>query len=343
MIGPGCKVMRDSITMIKRTLALAGMLVAGIALGGELQLSNGARIPGELKKFEATNLVWSAELIGDITIDKASVMSMHTSTPSDLEAAAGSVMRDCVMSSNEGRVELDCLGQPATTTTLALLQSARPLQEGSGKSTMSFNRERGENNKDELEFDAHSSWRRLQRRHELNARIDYEEQHGERSDDEASLDYQFDLLRQNGWFWFTLLDYNRDRFDNIQESEGIALGLGRDMSPSGNLKLRLQAGPGVAHLDISEAGRFFKEIGDLKWSGTWDTGLWKMALFHRGDFIWALDDFQTFKLQSKSGVTIPLIDRLIAELRLDYDRSSAVSNAVENTDIEWVLALGYRW
>lgn len=342
MIGPGCKMTRDSITMIRRSFAWSGMMVASIALGGELQLSNGARIPGELKQIEATKVVWSADLIGDITIDKTSVVSMHTSTRSDLETTAGAVMRDCGMSSSEGRAELDCTGQVATTT-LALLESAKPLKEGSGKITTSMTLERGENNKDELELDAHSSWRRLQHRHELDASIDYEEQHGERSDDEASLDYQFDVLRQNGWFWFALVDYNRDRFDNIQESEGLVLGLGRDMNPSAKLKLRAQAGPGVAHLDISGAGRLYKKVGDLKWSGTWDTGLWKMALFHRGDFIWALDDIQTYKLQSKSGLTIPLINGLIAELRLDYDHSSAVSNIVENTDMEWVFALGYGW
>ncbi len=203
--------------------------------------------------------------------------------------------------------------------------------------------ERGESNKDELEFDAHSSWRRLQRRHVLDASIDYEEQHGDRSDDEATLNYQLDLLRQNGWFWFALVDYNRDRFDNIQESEGIVLGLGRDMNPSENLKLRVQAGPGVARLDISGAGRVYKEVGDLKWSGTWDTGLWKMALFHRGEFLWALDDVQTYQLQSKSGLNIPVINGLIAELRLDYDRTSAVTDTLENTDMEWVFALGYHW
>lgn len=329
--------------MIHRTLALSGMMVAGMALGGELQLSNGARIPGELKQIEATKVVWSAELIGDITIDKASIVSLHTSTRNDLEAAAGAVMRNCVMSSSEGSTELDCTDQPTTTTTLALLQSAKPRQEHSGKITMTYDRERGENNKDDLEFDAHSSWRNLQRRHELNASIDYEEQHGERTEDEASLDYQFDLLRQNGWFWFTLADYNRDRFDNIQESEGIALGLGRDLNPTANLKLRAQAGPGVARLDISGAARHYKEIGNLKWSGTWDTGLWKMALFHRGNYIWTLDDFHTFRLQSKSGLTVPLLKGLIAELRFDYDRSNADEATLENSDMEWVVALGYSW
>ncbi len=99
MIGSGRNAMQDSITMIMRSVALSGMMVTGIALGGELQLSNGARIPGELKKIEATKVVWSAELIGDITIDKTSVVSLHTSTRSDLATAAGAVMRDCGMSS----------------------------------------------------------------------------------------------------------------------------------------------------------------------------------------------------------------------------------------------------
>lgn len=329
--------------MIKRSFALPGMMLASIALGGELQLDNGARIPGELKRIEATKLVWSADLIGDITIDKANVVSMHTSTRSDLETAAGEVLRDCGLSSSEGRTELECAGQSATTTTLALLEPAKALVESSGKITTSMTVERGENNKDELELDAHSSWRRLQRRHEFDASIDYEEKHGNRSDDEASLNYELDLLRRNGWFWFSLLAYSRDRFDNIQESAGIGGGLGRDMNPASNLKLRVQAGPGVVHLDINGAGRHYKEVGDLKWSGTWDTGLWKMELFHSGDYLWALDNIDIYRLKTKSGITVPLANGLVVELRVDFDRSSAVTDVVDNTDMEWVFALGYRW
>ena len=329
--------------MIKRSFALPGMMLASVALGGELQLDNGARIPGELKRIEATKVVWSAELIGDISIDKANVVSMHTGTRSDLETAAGEVLRDCGLSSSEGRTELECTGQPATTITLALLQPAPPLKEGTGKITTSMTVERGENHKNELELDAHSSWRRLQRRHVLDASIDYEERHGDRSDDEAALDYQLDLLRRDGWFWFSLVDYNRDRFDTIQESEGIAVGLGRDLSLASNLKLRVQAGPGIVHLDIDGAGRLYKEVGDLKWSTTWDTGLWKLQLFHSAEFIWVLDDRGIYRLESKTGFTLPLIDGLVAELRLDYDHSSAPSSRLENSDTEAVLALGYRW
>jgi putative salt-induced outer membrane protein YdiY len=343
MIGAGWDAMLDLTNMIKRFLALPLLLVGSSGLCGELQLGNGARIPGELKRIEATKVVWSAELIGDISINKSDVVAMHTGTRSDLETAAGEVLRDCGLSSSEGRAELECTGQPAMTTTLALLQPTTPLQEGTGKITTSMTVERGESHKDELELDARSSWRRLQRRHVLDASIDYEERHGERSDDEASLDYQLDLLRRNGWFWFSLVDYNRDRFDTIQESEGIATGLGRDLNLAGNLKLRLQAGPGIVHLDIDGEGRLYKEVGDLKWSTTWDTGLWKLQLFHSAEFIWVLDDRGIYRLESKTGLTLPLIDGLVAELRLDYDHSSAPSTRLENSDTEAVLALGYRW
>lgn len=71
--------------------------------------------------------------------------------------------------------------------------------------------------------------------------------------------------------------------------------------------------------------------------------LWKLQLFHSAEFIWVLDDRGIYRLESKTGLTLPLIDGLVAELRLDYDHSSAPSTRLENSDTEAVLALGYRW
>ena len=95
MIGAGWDAMLDLTNMIKRFLALPLLLVGSSGLCGELQLGNGARIPGELKRIEATKVVWSAELIGDISINKSDVVAMHTGTRSDLDTAAGEVLRDC--------------------------------------------------------------------------------------------------------------------------------------------------------------------------------------------------------------------------------------------------------
>ncbi|MBK6286737.1 MAG: hypothetical protein IPF49_03660 [Gammaproteobacteria bacterium] len=49
--------MLDLTNMIKRFLAPPLLLVGSSGLCGELQLGNGARIPGELKRIEATKVV----------------------------------------------------------------------------------------------------------------------------------------------------------------------------------------------------------------------------------------------------------------------------------------------
>lgn len=329
--------------MHKTSLLMYALLFAAHTLGGELRLSNGALIPGELVRIEADKLVWNATLIGEIKVDKKSVLSMDSTTRSTLQIADKSVLQECRISSSGSEAQLECANGRQTQTTLAELEPAKPEREASGKLSVSMTKESGNSPKDEFEGDATSTWRVRKRQHTLSASFDYEEKDGDTSDDEASLDYQIDLLRERGWFWFAAPSYRRDRFDTIQESEAVTFGIGRDMKPREGLKLRLQGGLAPVRLDIEDVGREEKMAGQFKWSGTWDTGLWKMELFHEGDYIWVLDDADIYRLQSKTGLTLPLIERLVAELKLEYTRTGFNQSGLKDNEMEWVLALGYRW
>ena len=60
------------------TICLA--LLSAAAGAGELHLRNGARIPGELRSVDGRNIVWRAELIGDIKVETKSIASVDSIT-----------------------------------------------------------------------------------------------------------------------------------------------------------------------------------------------------------------------------------------------------------------------
>ena len=64
---------------------------------------------------------------------------------------------------------------------------------------------------------------------------------------------------------------------------------------------------------------------------------------HSGELGWVFSISDGYLFQSKTGVTVPLYQGLVAELRLDYDRSGVKVGDNGNYDMEWVLGLGYHW
>jgi hypothetical protein len=329
---------------MRSLLVLLGLfsLTAELA-AGELRLENGARLPGELVAITGTRLVWNAGLIGKIEIDKQHVLEIDSSNPVDLSISGHGNVRKCRLHGTVASTAIRCEGEPDRAAPLAEIGRLAPDWESTGKATASLTLERGNKSSDEIELDGKASWKRGSRRHTLDLSVDYEEKRDVKVNDEAELSYQADFLRRNGWYYYLRLEYDRDRFSSLQESALIGPGVGREMEFGRALKLRLQGGIDEYRFDLADYGRFTGEGGNLQWRLDWETGLWKLEFFHEGEFKWVLDDADVNRLDTKTGVTIPLIDRLIAELSLEYDRSGKTSSANKPDDYEWVFKLGYRW
>lgn len=318
-------------------------LLCETAGAGELRLRNGALIPGELRRVDGKSIVWHAELIGDITVETKSIASVDSTTAARLQVGVGEALEDCHLSGDAKNVSLRCTEGTTATAPWRDIETAEA--ESSGKVTASLTRERGNSFSDEYQGDARATWRRGQRRHELEGNLDYEEQHGDTVEDEAELSYQLDFLRRDGWYRYTKLDYKRNRMEALQERLIAGAGIGRAMHPWHGVNLRLQGGPDVVRFDLQDYGRGTEQGGNLQWRIDWKTGLLRLdlTLFHEGEYGWLFVDTDINNLDTRTGVSIPLIDRLVAEIRLDYDRMGPQVPGIDNTDEEWVFALGYTW
>lgn len=323
------------------TICLA--LLCATAGAGELRLRNGALIPGELRRVDGKSIVWHAELIGDIKVETKSIASFDSTTAARLQVGAGEALEDCHLSGDAKNVSLRCTEGTTATAPWRDIETAEA--ESSGKVTASLTRERGNSFSDEYQGDARATWRRGQRRHELEGNLDYEEQRGDTVEDEAELSYQLDFLRRDGWYRYTKLDYKRNRMEALQERLIAGAGIGRAMHPWHGVNLRLQGGPDVVRFDLQDYGRGTEQGGNLQWRIDWKTGLLRLdlTLFHEGEYGWLFDDTDVHQLTTRSGVSIPLIDRLVAEIRVDYDRMGPQVPDIDNTEQEWVFALGYTW
>jgi hypothetical protein len=337
--------MRAARTLWMLLLIIASTLQAGTIQAGTLELTNGAVIPGEFKRMESGRVVWAAELIGDITVEAAHVAKLESKVGDRLRVGQTDLPKNCALSARSADLTISCADRPAMAATWQELGQPARTREGSGKITTSMTFERGNNHSDELELDAVARWSREQLRHNLEGSIDYEEKRDRKAEDEASLDYQMDYLLRSGWYAYGRTEYSRDRFDTVQEELLTGFGIGRTWTIFDSLKVLFQGGPDIGRFDVQGLGRAKENGGNLQWRLEQELDVWKLKakLFHDGEHGWIFRDTDLYRLDTRSGIEVPLLYGILAELRLEYSRTGVNVPGIDNTDIEWVFALGYKW
>jgi hypothetical protein len=180
-------------------------------------------------------------------------------------------------------------------------------------------------------------------RHNVDVSIDYQETNSTVTDDDADANYQFDILRANGWYWFSRARYYRDKFQALSELYALGGGLGRDFTPAEDLTLSVQGGPALMHYFYNDQDGQTEPGASVRWTTAWQTPWRGITASHSGEIglIFSISD--AYLLQTKTGLTFPLYNGLVAEPRLDYDKSGVNVAGQGNHDMEWVLSLGYAW
>ena len=181
------------------------LFCATTSLAGELRLDNGAVIPGELVSIDSKKLVWNAEKIGNITVNKADVVSLQTTQLTSLLAGPdgdAAPMRACRVTVEQSVWSVDCPQHTLAPSAIAALRTPPPDKQSSGKITTALSFERGANPSDEIKIDSSARWLRPTYRHNVELSADYEKSDGTTTDDNGDANYQYDLLRAHGWYWF---------------------------------------------------------------------------------------------------------------------------------------------
>ena len=119
-------------------------------------------------------------------------------------------------------------------------------------------------------------------------------------------------------------------------------GIGREFKPLGSLTLTLQAGPGIAYYFYNGQDGKTEPVAGTKWTLVWHTPWHGIEASHTGEFSQILSIADAYLFQSETGLSFPLYKGLIAQLRLDHDRSGVTIGDNGKYNTEWVLALGYK-
>ena len=320
------------------------MNLAYTAVAGELRLNNGAVLPGELSSITAKTLVWKADKIGDVTVSKTDVLSLHTSNRVPVELARHEpALTGCVIGVENSLWSIDCEKQVPQPVAFAQLHTVPPATSSNGKISTSLDIERGANPSETINLDLTARWLRPTHRHKVDLSVDYETSDGDTTEDEADANYQYDLLRAAGWYWYGRIRYYRDEFEALKQVYAAGPGIGRDFNPIEELTLSLQGGPVEMYYQFDEQGWATEPGANAHWALTWQTPWHGIQASHSGDLGWVFSIEEGYLIQTKTGLTFPLYGGLIGEIRVDYDLTGLSAIDGSKYDLEWILGVGYKW
>ena len=311
---------------------------------GVLRLENGAVLPGELVSIGPKKLVWNADKIGNVSIEKSDVLSLQSDRKAPIELGQRSTeFKDCLLEVRKSQWSANCAKEQLHSLASSGLRVPPPATGSTGKFTTALDVDRGANPSDEITVNLKARWNRPGYRHNVYLDVDYEETDGETTDDDADANYQYDLLRDNGWFWFGRGRYYRDEFESLREVYAGGGGIGRDIKPAQDLAISLQAGPALMYYYFEDKDGQLEPGSSMMWTMTWQTHWHDVEVSHSGELGWVFAISDGYLFQSKTALTLPLYKGLVAELRLEYDRAGVSVGSNGDYDLEWVMALGYNW
>lgn len=314
--------------MVSRILPALALLIGGAnALADEVRLLNGDRITGTVVAKTGEHLVVSTQYAGRISVQWSQVASVRTDAP--VEVLRGQqILRGRLVREDDGLALEDAAGalHPLALDEIAFI-NPQPHESGkgttySGRVAFSASQASGNADSERLYMDGQLAARALAYGYGLTAKAE------RRSDAEvgthtaALLGANYDRFLDGDAFAYLRGSLERDRAKDIEDRTTVGVGYGLHLVDTPGARLTVRAG--VDHVQVNRFVASNERYPALGWGveATYTVGNGSVELFHSQDGFMNLEDTGNVLVRSRTGVRVPLVERLsaTAQLNIDWER-----------------------
>ena len=315
-------------------------------------LNSGDRLSGKILHKSAETLTLETEYAGKVRIAWKDVATVSTDAPIEvLRVGSQAPERLALEPGDPGSV---MVRHGATderfAVPLASLAYLNPKPEESGlglsyngRINVSASRTRGNSANDRLYGEAEFRARAKAYRYALSAQTQRDEEAGQRIASRTIVSGTHDRFLGETRFWYLRGSLEHDRFKDIELRTAVGAGYGLRLIDTEQTDLSLRGGLDEVRLDrVSDGDERYPALG-------WGVGFshWvsnrSLQLFHDQEGFWNLDDRNQVTVRSKTGVRIPVAERLSASVQLNLDWEREPAPGRKSVDTTWLLGLGYDW
>jgi hypothetical protein len=306
--------------MIQGGTALLLCLLSLPALADEVILANGDRLSGELKTRSGEHLILRTEYAGEISIRLADVQSVS-------------------LIDSEGNIHSFGPHQLATLDPEPYKRSGAVAY--SGRALLSAAYTRGNTSSDELHADGELAARARKYRYQISGRVDRRSDALEGESSAWLAGASYDRFFDERHFVYARGSLEHDRAKDIDLRSAAGAGYGVQLIETAAAKLSLRGG-----LDYVDVDRFegpSEEYPAFGWGAKASVTPWgpRVELFHEQEGFWNLEDTDVVVLRTKTGMRMPVVERLhaTAQLNLDWERRPAPGRV--STDSTLLFGVDY--
>lgn len=320
-------------------------LLAQSINAGQIVLTNGDSLQGELKSVDSDSLVWQSTLLGEIKIPKSSVESMDSSTVLPVVKSGEAYANDCVIKLDNG-LTTQCLDGELDTHSLAMVTSFQRNPDAmvhSGNVKLNYDRRDGNADTEDLDFSTTANWQNQKYRHAVELTAESDKSEGVVQNEKYEADYQLDYDFAEHWFSYGNIGYEKDRFSAIEQQYELGSGFGHRYRFENMIETEAQLGLAYLQSELADGDKENDLAGKWALKVRWPIPGTRMDIFHRQEYIWPWDDMSSYQLESSTGLKMPLLAGVFGEFRYDFDYTAEVTEDTKHADEEWVISLGYEW
>jgi len=344
---------RPILTGLRRAALCVGVAAAAApAVADTVVMVGGDRLTGKILHKAAGTLTLETEYAGKVPIAWQNVATLSTDAPIEVLRWGSRTPERLTLEPGEpGSVVVRLGGNgEAVTIPLGSLAYLNPKPEESGlgltyggRVNVSVTRSRGNSATDRLYGEAELKARAMDYRYAVSGQAQREDEAGQRISSRTLVSGTYDRFLGARQFWYLRSSLEHDRFKDIDLRLTAGAGYGVRLIDTELTELSLRGGLDQVRLDrVSNEDERYPALG---WGVNYSHWAWnrRLQLFHDQEGFWNLEERNEASVRSKTGVRIPVAERLTAsaQLNLDWEREPAPGRKA--VDTTWLLGLGYTW
>ena len=343
------------------TPLLAGLRRAALCLGAAMAapagadtvfLEGGDRLTGKIVHASTEALTLDTEYAGKMKIAWKTITTLATDEAIEvLRAGSESPQRMILEQGDAGSVRVryaDTEERFVVPLTSLTYLNPKPEESGlghtyRGRVNFSATWVRGNSTSDRVYGEAELKARAKKYRNALEAKWQREDESGERVTSRTVVSANHDRFLGEKRFWYLRGSLEHDRFKDIELRSTLGAGYGSRLIDTEHTDLSLRAGLDAVWLDrISDGDEKYPALGWGIGFSHWVTDH-SLQLFHDQQGFWNLEDRDQLSLRSKTGVRVPVAERLTASAQLNLDWEREPAPGLKAVDTTWLLGLNYSW
>lgn len=341
--------------MYRPTRMLAAVLAGSVScsvLADSVTLRNGDRLTGKVLRKEDNNLIFKTPYAGEIKIRWLEITSLQTDEPVQVMLNdQTSLNATFAPTGEEGKVTLKA-GDILQTAPLELSKIAyiNPSPEISGKGVrftghvnVGLNATSGNSETTNTYADAEMVARTKENRYTVGGKVQRSSEDGNETADRTTLYSKYDHFLTEKRYLYANASFVRDQFKDLNLRSVLGAGVGHQFVESKRKNLSLEGGLTFVNDDFIAAED--DQYLAARWALDYDQFLLgdRLQVFHKHEGLQSLENSEDLIIRAETGIRVPFNENLSATVQVNVDWERTPPPGTEDTDLTYLLTVGYNW